>query len=125
MSAVQFCAPALFYAHVAQLVEHITRNDEVTGSTLVVGSMSNEYKFVVGEQNVGDRLDKFLANKLDIVSRSFIHNLIIKKQVYVNEKKTKPGYFLKLSDNIRIIIPKLQDNTEIKLEPENMMISIL
>jgi len=90
-----------------------------------VGSMSTEYKFVAGEQNVGDRLDKFLANKLDIVSRSFIHNLIIKKQVYVNEKKTKPGYFLKLSDNIRIIIPKLQDNTEIKLKPENMALSIL
>ncbi len=84
-----------------------------------------EYKFVADAQNVGERLDKFLANRLDMCSRSFIHNLIIKKQAYVNEKKTKPGYFLKLSDNIRIIIPKLQDNTEIKLEPENMMLSIL
>ncbi len=84
-----------------------------------------EYKFIADAQNVGERLDKFLANRLDMCSRSFIHNLIIDNQAYVNEKKTKPGYFLKISDNIRIIIPKLQDNTEVKLEPENMALSIL
>ncbi|MCK5595096.1 RluA family pseudouridine synthase [bacterium] len=87
--------------------------------------MSTEYKFIADAQSVGERLDKFLANKLDMVSRSFIHNLIIDKQAYVNEKKTKPGYFLKINDNIRIIVPKLHDNIEVKPEPENMALSIL
>lgn len=84
-----------------------------------------EYKFIADVQNVGERLDKFLANKLDIVSRSFIQNLIIANHALVNGKKTKPGYFLKIGDNILITIPELQDNAELKLKPENMALDIL
>ena len=107
------------------MVEHVTRNDEVTSSTLVVGSMNTEYKFVAGTEHIGERLDKFLANKLDMVSRSFIRNLIIANHASVNEKKTKPGYFLKIGDNILINIPELQGNVELKLKPENMALDIL
>ncbi|MDO9464253.1 MAG: RluA family pseudouridine synthase [bacterium] len=87
--------------------------------------MNMEYKFIADAQNVGERLDKFLANKLDMVSRSFIQNLIIANHALVNEKKTKPGYFLKIGDNILITIPELQDNAELKLKPENMALDIL
>ncbi|MBU0478928.1 RluA family pseudouridine synthase [bacterium] len=87
--------------------------------------MNMEYKFIADVQNVGERLDKFLANKLDIVSRSFIQNLIIANHALVNGKKTKPGYFLKIGDNILITIPELQDNAELKLKPENMALDIL
>jgi 23S rRNA pseudouridine1911/1915/1917 synthase len=87
--------------------------------------MNMEYKFITDVQDVGERLDKFLANRLDMCSRSFIHNLIIDKQAYVNGKKTKPGYFLKTGDNILINIPKLQDDAETKLKPENMALNIL
>jgi len=87
--------------------------------------MSTEYKFIADAQNVGERLDKFLASKLDMVSRSFIQNLIIANHVLVNEKKTKPGYFLKMGDKVLITIPKLQDDAEISLKPENMALDIL
>lgn len=107
------------------MVEHVTRNDEVTSSTLVVGSVDTEYKFITDEQDAGERLDKFLTNKLDMVSRSFVQSLIIANHALVNEKKTKPGYFLKIGDNILINIPELQDNTELKLKPENMALDIL
>ena len=107
------------------MVEHVTRNDEVTSSTLVVGSVDTEYKFITDEQDAGERLDKFLANKLDMVSRSLVQSLIIANHALVNGKKTKPGYFLKIGDNILINIPELQDNAELKLKPENMAIDIL
>ncbi|MCK4401608.1 RluA family pseudouridine synthase, partial [bacterium] len=84
-----------------------------------------EYKFITDTHNVGERLDRFLANRLTMCSRSFIHNLIINKQAYVNEKKTKPGYFLKIGDNILINIPELQDDADLKLKPENMALDIL
>ncbi|MFH1904759.1 MAG: RluA family pseudouridine synthase [bacterium] len=87
--------------------------------------MDTEYKFITDEQDAGERLDKFLANKLDVVSRSFIQNLIIANHALVNGEKTKPGYFLKIGDNILITIPELQDNAELKLKPENMALDIL
>jgi len=87
--------------------------------------MSTEYKFITDVQDVGERLDKFLANKLDMVSRSFIHNLIIANHALVNGKKTKPGYFLKIGDNILITIPKHQDTANLELKPENMSLDIL
>ena len=47
-----------------------------------------------------ERLDKFLSTQLPEISRSQIKKLIIKKQVFVNNKEASVHHWLKKNDEI-------------------------
>ncbi len=76
----------------------------------------NEYLF---ESNTPVRLDNFLLEKLD-KTRSSIKNLIDEGKVFVNGKKVKAGFALKINDKIQVTLdpPKCSDilPEEIKLD---------
>ena len=68
-------------------------------------------RFQIDEENSNKRIDIFLANNLDSISRGIVQQLISEDKVTVNGKPTKRNYLLKLSDIIEITF-ELQANGE-------------
>lgn len=68
-----------------------------------------EHHFKVGEEGAGKRIDLFLAQELkkDGSSRSFLQQLILNKDVLLNNQPVKPHYKLRIQDSIKVNIPKL------------------
>ncbi|MCI8583272.1 MAG: RluA family pseudouridine synthase [Dorea sp.] len=80
----------------------------------------NEY-FIV-ENEVGLRIDKYLACHLPDLSRSHIQKLIRDNLVIVNQKPVKANYRLSLNEQIEVMIPKPEDP---EILPENIPLDIL
>ena len=60
--------------------------------------MEEKQNFTIEKENVGCRLDLFLSEKLNDLTRSKIKNLIDNSKVFVSGKKVKSGYSLKEGD---------------------------
>ena len=67
-----------------------------------------------------ERLDKFLSTQLPEISRSQIKKLIIKKQVFVNNKEASVHHWLKKNDEIIYNIKKKKE-----VEKRNLNIKII
>ena len=74
------------------------------------------------EENAGERIDKFLTEKVPELSRSYIQKLIKEKNVKVNSVVIKSNYKVAKGDQIQITIPDL---TEPDILPENIPLDIL
>ncbi len=60
-------------------------------------------------QGDGLRLDAFLAEKIDDISRSRIEQLIKNGDITVNEKTVAKSYRLHMNDRIQILLPPAED----------------
>lgn len=78
--------------------------------------------FIINEENKSVRIDKFLAEQLADMSRSYIQKLLKEKQVLVNELPVKSNYKTAPGDKIRITIPDL---TEPDIVAEDIPLDIL
>lgn len=58
-------------------------------------------RLVVKKENSGERLDKFLQEKLVDLSRSQIQKMIKAGEILVNDKVVAVHYFLKAGDGIQ------------------------
>ena len=77
--------------------------------------------------DIGTRIDAFLADKLEDISRSYIQKLSQKGNISVidsNEqaKSVKSSYKIKENDIIRIVIPKPE---KLSIEAENSPINLV
>lgn len=80
-------------------------------------------EFIIGEENAGERIDKYLSEELEEYSRSYIQNLITAGNIAVNEKViTKANHKLTGSEHIVIMIPELKEQ---EIEPENIPLDII
>jgi 23S rRNA-/tRNA-specific pseudouridylate synthase len=70
----------------------------------------------------GERLDAFLAKKIDGWSRSRLRRLIEDGDVLVNEKEARPSYKLREGDEIDI---DLTEEPAARFEPENIPLDIV
>jgi 23S rRNA pseudouridine1911/1915/1917 synthase len=61
------------------------------------------FEYQVSENDQLDRVDRFLAEKIDSISRSTIKKLITEEKILVNQEKVKASYQLKNQDLIEII----------------------
>src|SRR5689334_22761964 len=59
--------------------------------------------WIIDDEQVGMRLDRFLVAQLDEISRTAAQQLIAEEAVLVNGKPGKPGYALRLNDEIRVL----------------------
>lgn len=84
--------------------------------------MSEQYNFVVDEQDSGKRIDKFLVDKLQEFTRSAIQKVIDENGVEVNGLKVNKNYKCKISDNINVIIP---DAKPMEAVAENIKLDIV
>lgn len=75
---------------------------------------------VCGETN--DRIDQYLSQELNEISRSYIQKLIKDGLVTVNNKNVKAKYIVSEGDHIQINLPEPQ---KLEIEPENIPIDIV
>ena len=68
-------------------------------------------RFQIDEENSNKRIDIFLADNLDTISRGIVQQLIAEGKATVNGKQTKRNYLLKLEDVIEITF-ELEANSE-------------
>src|SRR5699024_5025974 len=68
------------------------------------------------------RLDTYLSQQLDGLSRTRIKDLIKGKYILVNDKSKNPKYLVKKGDYIKVKIPEPK---EIEIIPENIPIDIV
>lgn len=68
------------------------------------------------------RIDVFIAQKLNYLSRNSVQKLIEDKNITVNEKEKKANYKVKINDKIKIIIPPPE---MLDVEAENIPLSIV
>jgi len=76
---------------------------------------------IVVEDNLMERIDKYLSVKTDL-SRTRIQELIDSKNITVNEKETKANYKVKENDLILIEVP---EDEAYDIEPVNMNLDIV
>lgn len=80
-----------------------------------------EINIIVDEESEG-RIDSFLAEELDEISRSYIQKIIKKGLVKVNGKSVKPKYNIQEGDNIIVELPKPK---KLEVKAEDIDIEIL
>lgn len=70
----------------------------------------------------GTRIDKFLSEKFEGKSRSYIQGLIEEESILVNNKKVKSNYKLKENDEIKVF---MKEPKVLEVEAENIPIDII
>ena len=66
-------------------------------------------KLIVDLNNSGDRLDAFVANSINSLSRTMVKKLIEEDNITVNGKKTKVSYKVQTNDVIEVNIPEAKE----------------
>lgn len=79
-------------------------------------------EYIAGEEDAGNRIDSFLAEKLPLLSRSYIQKQIKECNILVNGSKTKAGYKICASDTIRLYETPAE---ELEIRPENIPLDII
>lgn len=77
--------------------------------------------FIV-ENEEGKRIDRYLAEQMPDMSRSYIQKIIKDGLVTVSEKPVKANYRLSLYESIKVTIPELK---EPEIEAEDIPLDIL
>ncbi len=71
-----------------------------------MGDILAEIKNITVQKDTKVRIDKFLAEEIEDITRSAIQKLIESGNVYVNERIISSSYKVKLCDQIRVVIPE-------------------
>lgn len=80
------------------------------------------FELKIEQEQTGLRIDKYLSDELEGISRSYIQKLMEEQHITVNQKSVKSNYKLRNNDIIQVSIP---DPEELSIEPENIPLSIL
>ena len=86
------------------------------------GNASTNFRFVIDSGSAEERLDVFLCDQFDALSRSYIQKISKQGLVTVNDIQVKCGYSLRENDVVSIDIPALITPD---IEPENIPLDIL
>ena len=78
--------------------------------------------FIIDNDFSAIRIDKFLSDNIDDITRSAVVSLIEKDNVKVNEKAVSKNYKLKAGDSVDVIIP---DPVEYEAKAENIPLDII
>lgn len=84
--------------------------------------LGDEASFRVGEEVAGERIDKFLAERMVDLSRSQIQSLIENGSVLCSERQVKSNYKLRAGDEITVVVPE-PETTEV--EPEDIPLDVV
>lgn len=80
------------------------------------------FEFDISEDGIGIRVDKYISDKLENHTRSYIQKLIEGEFIFVNDKKVKSNYKLRPDDHIKVSIPPRK---EIEIKAEDIPIDII
>lgn len=76
----------------------------------------------VTEEDVGKRIDVFVFEKVEKVSRSYVQKLVAENRITVNGLNTKANYRLKLGDDVYVIE---DDPRPVDIQPEDLNLDIV
>lgn len=82
----------------------------------------NEVKFVITNEQDGERIDKCVSILNDTISRSYIQKLIKEDSISVNGKIVKANFRVKEDDEIIFLLP---DSIEPNIEAEDIPLDII
>lgn len=82
----------------------------------------NFLEFVINSEDIGIRIDKYLASKINDISRNYIQSLINEKYIFVNNQITKSSYKLEKNDKIIVYFKNEED---FKVVPQNIPLEII
>ena len=77
---------------------------------------------VVDEINKGKRLDIYISDNMDKISRSFAQKLIENQRVTINGKNEKASYKVCAGDNIQVDVPEAQGT---KLKAQDIPVDVV
>ena len=80
------------------------------------------YTLAAEKEDIGIRIDVYISNNFESLSRNAVQKLIEDENITVNEKKIKSNYKLKENDIILIQIPEAK---EVEIKAENIPLEIL
>lgn len=81
-----------------------------------------EFSYRIAPEEEEERIDRWICNTLQSLSRSYIQKLMKDNLVFVNDKPQKASYRVKADDEIRFQIP---DAANPQIPAENIPLSIL
>lgn len=81
-----------------------------------------EFSFTINIEDDNKRIDTFLSENLQDISRSRIQKLIEEEKILVNNKKINKNYKLKVNDEISVSI---EEPKEIDILPEDIPLDIV
>lgn len=84
--------------------------------------MLNKQIYFTGEEDAGIRIDKWLAENVQELTRSAIQKLCENGGVICNEKKLSKNYKLQGGETISILLP---DNKPVEVKPQNIPLNII
>ncbi len=65
--------------------------------------LQEENSWRIGPEQAGVRLDRYISSLFPNLSRTSAHQLITDESVVVNDKKSKPGYVLRVNDEVHVL----------------------
>ena len=87
-----------------------------------IDDIGDEKEIILVSDEENQRIDVFISQKLNDISRNSVQKLIIDKNITVNEKEIKANYKVKIKDKIKIIIPPPE---MLDVEAENIPLDIV
>lgn len=78
--------------------------------------------FTVSAEDNGVRIDKYLSDHMEEMSRSYLQKLLKSEDVIVNEKVVKANYKVGSGDVISVSVPEPE---EVNIQPEDIPLDIL
>ncbi|WP_089281207.1 RluA family pseudouridine synthase [Anaerovirgula multivorans] len=78
--------------------------------------------FYVSEEDEGVRLDVYIADQYQDLSRSYIQKLVKDDLIKVNQKPQKSRYIVKGGDEIEVLIPPAR---ELEVQPQDIPIDVV
>ncbi len=82
----------------------------------------SDFQCIISEESEEERIDKFISDEVEGLSRSYIQTLLKDQKIFVNMKPVKSSYRLRAGDEITFSIPKA---TSPEIVPEDIPLSIL
>jgi len=80
------------------------------------------FEFVADKRQTPMRIDKFITDRIENISRAKVRTAIDEERVLVNKKVVKANYKVRPSDNIEIIV--FEEPKEYEVLPENIPLDI-
>ena len=84
--------------------------------------MNAGYSFLIDNENAGMRIDKFITENIESVTRNSVQKLIESGAVTVNSVVLSKNYKLRNGDSVNVEIPRPR---EISVEAENIELDIV
>jgi 23S rRNA pseudouridine1911/1915/1917 synthase len=86
--------------------------------------LEDTHNWNIEEDDVGQRVDRYVASALDNISRTSVQQMIADGGVLVNGHPCKPGYMLRVGDAVRVVQDVIKAHTS-SAKPRLMPLDIV